>query len=135
MQVMSKVIYSAMLFVVFSMVGWFIDSIYRSLINKEWTSKTVFPFIAPIYGIGGMLLIGLFRLFDFGFFADIYVGIIVVTLLEYSGGVWCERYLNRKLWDYSKNRWNINGRVDLLHTFYWTMLVIILRIIFPYLDF
>lgn len=114
-------------FFIFSFIGWIVDSLYRSLIkNHKLVNAGYFrgP-ICPIYGIGGVLLLYVLKNFIFLPFPWL---MIVATLfmvsLEYFGGKFSERFLHVRLWDYRQSKFNLDGYIDLLHSFYWLVLVI-----------
>ncbi len=111
-------------FLVFGFIGWAIDSGYRSYMVKRLVHGGFFrgP-ICPIYGIGGLVLVSFFKIF-----ADLPVWLLVLSagltmvLVEYVGGLYCEKVLQIKLWDYSKSKFNLGGYVDLIHFVYWMIL-------------
>jgi uncharacterized membrane protein len=122
------------LFIIFSFIGWIIDSAYRSIIEeKKWTSRTVIPLFAPIYGFGGISLVIIFTYLKINPVLQVIIGAMGLTLIEYIGGVICTKILKKKLWDYSKSRYNIHGHVDAIHAIYWVILSVVMRIIMRYI--
>ncbi len=121
-------------FIIFSWAGWIADTIMRSIETKKYSTGTYIPFFGAIYGFGGVILLLLFRYADYPFEIHVILGGIVVTLLELSGGFYCEKVLKKRLWDYSKKKYNYHGHIDAEHTIYWFILAFILRLIFPYLP-
>lgn len=113
-------------FILFSFVGWIIDSGYRSIIEKRWINAGYFPGpFCPIYGVGGVVLVFIFKLMvGMPVYMQLIIGSIAMILVEYIGGIFSEKVLNVRLWDYSKTTFNIGGHIDLLHSFYWVLLVI-----------
>lgn len=111
-------------FLIFGFVGWVIDSGYRSFLLKKFVHGGFFRApICPIYGIGGLVLISFFE-----YFVDFPVRLLILSaglgmvLVEYIGGLYCEKVLQIKLWDYSQSKFNFGGYVDLIHFFYWLVL-------------
>jgi len=121
-------------FLLFSFLGWIIDSGYRSFIDRKWINAGYFrgP-ICPIYGFGGLTLVFIFTYFEY--LNPLWVWLIAavaMTVVEYIGGIFSEKILKIKLWDYSDAKWNIGGHIDLLHSLYWLLLVILFgSFIFP----
>jgi len=61
------------------------------------------------------------------------VGGLCITVFEYFAGWGCLNIVGKRLWDYSKQKWNLHGHIDAVHTLTWFGLVAILRSILPYL--
>src|SRR3989338_7337016 len=114
-------------FLIFSIIGWILDSAYRSIDEKRWVNAGYFKGpVCPIYGFGGLVLIFLFKILDF---LSPVVQIIIAALMmvagEYVGGIFTERILKLKLWDYSASRFHLHGYIHPLHSFYWLVLPIV----------
>lgn len=120
-------------FLVFSFIGWIIDSGYRSLHDKKITNAGYFrqlP-ICPIYGFGGIILVTLFKFFkNENLFLTFIIAAITMVLVEYVGGLFCDKILNQRLWNYSNSKFNLHGHISLLQSFFWTILVIIFYFFF-----
>ena len=130
---------SYLVFFVFAMmVGWAIDSGYRSVMNRRWTNAGYFigP-ICPIYGFGGLLLLFLVSLVhDYPLLIRCVVYFIGMSMVEFTGGLFSTHVLKVKLWDYSDAPLNILGQVDLLHSFYWLILALIFEgTVWPIISF
>lgn len=113
-------------FLFFGFVGWLLDSTYRLITDGRFLFGGYFRWIPirPIYGTGGLLLIFYFKIFtDLNPLALIIMASVMMVVLEYISGVFSERLLGIKLWDYSDAKFNIGGKVDLLHTIFWFVLV------------
>ncbi len=64
-----------------------------------------------------------------------FLGIILATLLEYITSVLMEFLFHAKWWDYSKNRFNFQGRICLLASIFWGFLSVVdLYVFAPLLD-
>ncbi|RMD58214.1 hypothetical protein D6825_01495 [Candidatus Woesearchaeota archaeon] len=121
-------------FITFSFLGWVVDTTYRSLISGHYAPRTYLPFISVVYGIGGTMLLILYKNTNYNLMEHTLIGGISVTILELISGIFCDKVLKRKLWDYSKNAYNLWGHVDVLHTIYWFGLAALLRFALPYLP-
>ena len=109
-------------FFVFAFIGWGVDSLYCSILQKKWVSSGYFKGIplCSIYGFGGILVSNsLFVFQSYPFWLTIPFIVILITLLEYFGGWFTEFFLNEKLWDYSKEKYNLHGYISLWHSFLW----------------
>lgn len=110
------------IFLAFSFLGWIIDSFYSSFKLGKPVLAGYFrgvP-ICPIYGFGGILLVNTFAFFNnLPFWIVIPVATLLVVLVEYIGGKLSEHFLEERLWDYSKERFNIDGYISAWHSFLW----------------
>ncbi len=112
-------------FLLFSIIGGVLDLLYNGISSRHWRNTGYFgvPF-CPIYGIGTLVLVVLYKAFSFlGFIPLLVIGSIGMVLVEYLGGVFMEKVIQVKVWDYSSVRFNLSGYIDLLHSFYWFILV------------
>ena len=58
---------------------------------------------------------------------------IVTTTVEYITGLFFLKFYNTRLWDYNKLKFNIQGIIAPLYTFYWTLLSLFFYfVLYPY---
>ena len=112
------------LFLVCSVLGWMLESTYRSILAKKPIDSGVLggPFI-PIYGFGALLVEmvdTIFRYHHLGW--KLALCIILCTILEFLVSLFYEAVFHLRLWDYSKMFLNIHGRVCLLYSLFWGLL-------------
>jgi len=126
------------LFLLGTMVGWVIDSGYRSLVDRRWTNAGYFigPF-CPIYGFGGIMLLFLVSFFSgYPFLIRCVIYFLAMMMVELVGGLFSTYILKVRLWDYSDAPFNLFGQVDLLHSFYWLILALLFQgIVWPIFTF
>lgn len=116
-------------FIIYSIAGWLIESIYRSIIEKKIiNSGFLHGPCCPIYGFGAIFLILVFNNIKNPIWLFI-LGFVTLTLWEYIVGVILEKLFHTKYWDYSNERININGRVCLKNSIYWGILTVIFILI------
>jgi uncharacterized membrane protein len=128
-----------LIFLLFSFLGWIIDTAFSSIfIYKRFKPSGYFKNLplCPIYGIGGIVIFQIFsQLSSCNPFVVISVTTLFVMLLEYLGGVFCVKFLNERLWDYSKSKFSLHGHIDLLHSFFWLVLITLLYFLTsPFFD-
>jgi len=108
-------------------MGWIIEVIYRSATQRVFINAGFLygPFV-PLYGFGALLLI-LLELFihPWPLLIKIVVYGIILTLIEYITGIILEKTFKLKLWDYSDNKFNFQGRICLLFSLLWTAIAVI----------
>lgn len=125
MEINSTIIYLLFYFMIYSALGWLIESTYRSILEKRIINSGFLngP-ICPIYGFGALILIFCFSPIKNPALLFI-AGFTILTLWEYIVGVIMEKLFNTKYWDYSSERININGRVCLKNSIYWGILTVV----------
>ena len=103
-----------MKFILFSMIGYVAEMIFCAIIDKRITNRGFFcgPII-PIYGVGSLALIWILKPFMHNVFLVILLGMVVTGAIEYITSYVLEKIFHNKWWDYSEEKFNINGRICL----------------------
>ncbi len=114
-------------FSLFSVLGWLLEVVYRSYVAKRFVNPGLLrgPYLI-LYGCGGVLLWGVAHLvIGANIFVKALVYALLTTFLEFVSGVIALKVFNKRLWDYSENRFNYKGIVCLKFSIYWTALALI----------
>lgn len=125
-----------LIFFLYSFIGWIWECIVCSITEKKITNSGLIqgPF-TPIYGFGSMLFIYYTKSFQEDFLKLFIFGFFIITILEFSVGLIIEKLFNVKLWDYSKFKFNINGRICLYASIVWGLAsVLIIIYIHPFIE-
>ncbi|HBB29668.1 MAG TPA: hypothetical protein DC000_10580, partial [Clostridiales bacterium] len=104
-------------FIMYSVIGWICEVIFCSIPEKKFINRGFLngP-LCPIYGFGALIVIFFLTPFKDSIFLVFIFGLIVTSTLEYFTSYAMEKLFHSKWWDYSNNRFNINGRVCLLNS-------------------
>ncbi|BDU51315.1 putative ABC transporter permease [Haliovirga abyssi] len=127
---MENIFYVIMFFTIYSFLGWILEVVYRSYRQKRFVNAGFLmgPF-TPIYGIGALTVVWINNSLNNGKFDNIalksLIFFIILTIIEYIVGELLEMIYKVKLWDYSKDRFNIGGKVCLKFSLAWMVLAII----------
>ena len=110
-------------FILYSFLGFILETVYRSIVTKS----LVYPGLlygpyCPIYGFGTFFLLVLLVPIKDNLLIFLPAAFLIISILEYVTGYLLEKLLNLRLWDYSSNFLNINGRISLKFSIYWTIL-------------
>ena len=113
-------------FIIYSFIGWVLESILKSFLQKKFVNSGFIngPF-CPIYGFGAIIMYLFLDNFKSNLLLLFIMSFIVLSVWEYIVGYVLEKIFKTKYWDYSNNRFNIQGRVCLLNSMYWAILGII----------
>lgn len=107
-------------FVVYSILGWCVESIYMSFCNRKLTNRGFGkgPF-CPIYGFGAVL--GYLILCPLqGQYIKLYLaGAVLATTFEYIVGRGMIHFLGQLWWDYNEKPFNYKGIICLESTVAW----------------
>lgn len=107
-------------FVLYSMLGWLVESVYMSFCNRKLTNRgfAKSPF-CPIYGVGAVvcyLIMGPMQ----GQYLKIYLlGAFLATIFEYLVGRAMIAIFGQLWWDYNKKPFNFQGIICLESTVAW----------------
>lgn len=120
-------------FYIYSFLGWLVESIYCSALEQKIINRGFLngP-ICPVYGVGALVVIlGLYPYKD-NIVAVFLLSIILTSTVEYITGTILEKIFKTRWWDYSKHKFNIQGKVCLLNSILFGILsVIIIEIVHP----
>ncbi|MDD4026707.1 MAG: putative ABC transporter permease [Candidatus Shapirobacteria bacterium] len=114
-------------FAIYSLIGWALEVLYASYESKKFVNRGfLFGPVCPIYGIGVLFLItilGPIANHPFLFFIG---AIITTSALEYLTGFILESIFKTNWWDYSDQKYNLDGKICLKFSIYWGFLSLFL---------
>lgn len=116
------------LFVVSSVFGWLVEVIFCLLKNKKFENRSslIYGPFGFAYGIGAVLLtLALNGIKNESIINIFLVSFLIGTISEYIMSWGMEFVFGYAVWDYSKKKFNINGRVCLLYSIYWGFLGVV----------
>jgi uncharacterized membrane protein len=121
-------------FIVYSFLGWCMETIYCSLLEKRLVPRGfLYGPICPIYGVGVLMMICWFQPLMGNPVLFYLVATVCMSAWEYLVGWFLETTTHIKYWDYSQYRFNIKGRICLWVCLVWGVLsFIILYFVHPH---
>jgi uncharacterized membrane protein len=120
-------VYDVMLwFIIYSILGWVVESIYMSICNKEITNRGFArgP-MCPIYGAGAVLVFFALRRYSHHLFVIFFLGMFLATALEFIVALLMKKYLGEIWWDYSNKPFNFKGILCLESSIAWGLYAVI----------
>ena len=123
-------------FLIYSFLGWVIESIFRSIIEKKIINTGFLKGpICPIYGIGALIMSFVLDGLSNNLICLFVASMIILTIWEYIVGVFLEKTFHTKYWDYSDHKINFQGRICLTNSIYWGILgVVFVKYIHPFMQ-
>lgn len=114
-------------FFFYCLCGWIWESCYVSAKKKRWVNRGFLhgPLI-PIYGFGALIILFITLPIQENMVAVYFAGLVGATALEYVTGAVMERCFNVKYWDYSNQRFHINGYICLSSSIVWGIFSVLL---------
>lgn len=114
-------------FIIYSVLGWFVESVYMSFCNHRLTNRGFAkgPF-CPIYGFGAV--IGYLVLNPLsGHYVTLYLtGAFLATTFECLVGIMMQKLLGEVWWDYTEKPMNYKGIICLESTIAWGFYAVII---------
>ena len=122
-----------LLFFFYCLCGWIWESCYVSLRQGHWVDRGFLhgP-VLPIYGSGAIIIL----LATIPVAEDLRLvwlfGMAAATALEYVTGAAMERIFKVRYWDYSSQRFNLNGHICLSSSIAWGFFsILMVRFLHP----
>lgn len=103
-----------MLFFIYSVSGWIIETTLVSIESKRFVNRgfLIGPY-CPIYGFGGLAITIFLRNYIKDPIVLFLMAVIICGSIEYFTSYIMEKIFKARWWDYSHRKYNINGRVCL----------------------
>ena len=116
-------------FIVYSIVGYIIETIYGLLTNGviESRQSMLYGPFCSIYGLGAICLICIPQKLKKNNWTLFGAGFIIGSVVEYAVSWIGECIFHVKWWDYTELAFNVNGRICLIFSIFWGILTIILN--------
>lgn len=114
-------------FIVYSMLGWLVESIYMSFCNRRMTNRGFGkgPF-CPIYGFGAVIGYLVLSPLHKNIVALYLVGAVLATAFEFLVGKLMLKTLGELWWDYNDKPLNYKGIICLESTIAWGFYAVII---------
>lgn len=114
-------------FYIYCFLGWVFESTYVSLKSHRFVNRGFMhgPML-PIYGSGAIIVLFAVLPFKGNYVMQYFIGAFAATLLEYCTGLAMEAIFKVRYWDYSGQKFNLNGYICLSSTIAWGFFAVLL---------
>lgn len=114
-------------FLCYSFLGWACECIYCFALDRKWTNRGFLAGpLCPVYGFGALLIYYALRPLHGRVIALFLCGMLLTSVLEYLTSLLLEKLFHMSWWDYSNNKFNLNGRVCLRNSTLFGLLAVAL---------
>lgn len=101
-------------FFIYSFIGWLLEVTCKFIETKKFVNRGfLLGPICPIYGYGFIFIILVVGTHNKDLLGIFLKSILVCSILEYFTSFFMEKIFKARWWDYSKKKFNINGRICL----------------------
>lgn len=130
-------------FFIYSILGFIFEGLVTLITKGNFSSGILYGPWTPVYGVGAIIILivskKLFKNLHMHRLLETIIVFFVVSILlsfvEWVGGVLIELIFDTSLWDYSKQDFNLGKYISLEMTLVWGfMSVLFIYIIHPILD-
>lgn len=103
-----------LLFMIYSVLGWIMEVTCKSFEAKKFINRgfLIGPY-CPIYGWGAIFITILLHRYTDDWIILFFMSMITCGILEYITSYVMEKLFHARWWDYSRRKYNINGRICL----------------------
>ena len=112
---MYYICYIFLFFIGYSILGYIAEVISCTIESKKLTLSRGFligPYL-PIYGVGATIMVVMLNRFKNNIFLLFIMSVLLCTILEYLTSYVMEKLLKLRWWDYSEEKYQLNGRICL----------------------
>ena len=123
-------------FFIYSFLGWAWESAYVSVKERRFVNRGfVTGPLCTIYGCGAVAVYLILKPVSEKLPLLFLGGVIVPTILEYLTAVLMEAVFHTSWWDYSKNKFNFQGRICLGASLGWGVFTVVLfYVLHPFVE-
>ena len=117
------------IFLVYSVLGYIYESLYSFVRSGKFRSGIMYGPWTPVYGVGVIIIIllsrYLFKKMHLNKFYEIIIFLIIITIIltfiEWLGGVFIDKLFHKTLWDYSDQKFHIGKYISLTASLTWAV--------------
>ncbi len=124
---MNNILYYFFLFFIYAVIGWIVEVIYVFIIDKKLVNRgfLIGPYI-PIYGVCATIMTLYLTQYKDNPLTVFILAMFICSFIEYMTSYTMEKLFKARWWDYSNQKFNLNGRTCLLNTFLFGVLALVL---------
>ena len=103
-----------LLFFTYAILGWLMEVGCKLVETKKFINRgfLIGPY-CPIYGWGAIIITLLLNKYLADQIALFIIAIVICSIIEYVTSYFMEKIYHARWWDYSRRKYNINGRICL----------------------
>ncbi len=121
-------------FLIFAVVGWLLETCFSFYALGHFTKRGfLFGPLCPIYGFGALILIMFFSTYKKHNLKLFIYAALIFSVFEYAVSYIMDAMFSLKLWDYTSEFLNLNGRISIFYSFAWGIIAILfINFVYPF---
>ena len=132
-----------MTYVLYSFLGFLLEGIFTLIVSGHFSSGILYGPWTPVYGFGAVLTIviskKIFKKMHQNKFIETLITFlvltIVLTLIEWLGGILIENLFHETLWNYKDYKFNIGKYIALEMSLVWGVVsILVIYFVKPIID-
>ena len=122
-----------LLFFFYCFCGWVWESCYVSVLKRRWVNRGFLQGpLPPLYGSGAIIILVATLPVKENLLLIWLFGMLAATILEYITGAAMEKIFKVRYWDYSNQKFQLNGHICLSSSIAWGFFsILMVRVIHP----
>lgn len=130
-------------FLVYSILGFLLETAVAFITRSHFNSGILYGPWTPVYGIGAILIMVISHYFFMNLHMPRWQETIIVfliitvvlTIIEWLGGIGIEKIFHKVFWDYSNDPTSIGHYISLKMSFIWGIgSIVFIYVIHPFLE-
>ena len=133
---LSKIQNLIIYFFIFAFLGWVLETFYSLYVLGHFTKRGfLYGPLCPIYGYSAIIMITFFENYKNKTLKLFLKAVIIFSIFEYIAGFMLDALFGIRLWDYTTDFFNLNGRISIFYSFVWGIIAILfVNHLFPYIE-
>lgn len=123
-------------FFIYAFLGWLLETFYSLIVLGHFTKRGFLhgP-LCPIYGYSAVIMITSLKQYKNNSIKLFLYSIIIFSGFEYIAGFLLDAIFSIRLWDYTEDFFNLNGRISIFYSIAWGIIAILfVNHMFPYTE-
>ena len=133
---MENILFYLTLFVVYSILGWILETCHCSYNQKKLILNRGFligPYL-PVYGVTSIVMILFLNEYKQDLFTLFAMSVVYASVIEYIASYLMEKMFKARWWDYSDRKFNLEGRICLKNSILFGICgVLLVKYIHPFI--
>lgn len=130
-------------FFIYSILGFIVEGIFTLIVSSHFSSGILYGPWTPVYGFGAILTLTIakkiFKNINQSRFVKTLITFviltIVLTIIEWIGGILIENLFHETLWNYKNYKYNIGKYISLEMSLVWGIVsILVIYFIKPLVD-
>ena len=133
---LSKIQNLIIYFFIFAFLGWVLETFYSLFVLGHFTKRGfLYGPLCPIYGFSAIIMLTILIKYKNNSLKLFLYSIIIFSGFEYIAGFLLDAAFSIRLWDYTEDFFNLNGRISIFYSFAWGIIAILfINHIFPFIE-